>query len=225
MLKGLGFPLIHFAVIDSTQDFLKRHRELGICAVMADVQTAGRGRGANTWISESGGLWMSVVMPVSEIPPGFVLQRAMAHVAHLLMEGGVDLGLKWPNDLVAKKNGRLVKLGGIIGETHGDRMILGLGLNLSAAPKLERPIPPAALAELGSVHIPENHTLALAILQRWQNLSISVEPAFRWPEVGDRVTWEDGEGTCRGWEADGRLRVETAKGFERLSAGDVSGLV
>jgi BirA family biotin operon repressor/biotin-[acetyl-CoA-carboxylase] ligase len=221
----LGFPLVRLAIVDSTQAFLKRHRELGYCAVMADAQTAGRGRGENTWISDPGaGLWMSAALPVPDMPPGLVLQRAMAHVADLLLNSGIELGLKWPNDLVARKDGQLVKVGGIIGETVGDRMILGLGLNLSNAPKLEKPFPPVSLADLGVMPVPDSQNLALAVLERWQDFSNIVEPGFRWPLEGDEIRWEEGEGVCRGWEDDGRLRIETARGLERLSVGDVSGL-
>jgi len=110
-------PLTHLAEIDSTQSFLARHPELGLCGVLADAQTAGRGRGGNAWESLAGqGLWLSARLPVPELAPGVVLQRAMAAVAEALEPDGLVLGLKWPNDLVAWRDGRLVKLGGIIGE-------------------------------------------------------------------------------------------------------------
>ncbi|MDP2874605.1 MAG: hypothetical protein Q8O00_00385, partial [Holophaga sp.] len=129
--------LIHFALLDSTQSFLARHPELGFCGVLADEQTAGRGRGENRWESAPGaGLWFSAALPIQKVPPGLVLQRAMAAVIEILEPCGLHMGLKWPNDLVAWHQGRLVKLGGIIGEFKGDRMILGLGLNLRSAPSL-----------------------------------------------------------------------------------------
>ena len=217
--------LIHFAELDSTQSFLRSHPELGFCAVVADAQTEGRGRQGNTWISAPGaGLWMSVAMPQPDLMPGIVLQRAMARVAECLKDCGVELGLKWPNDLVAHKDGRLVKLGGIIGEKAGVRLILGLGVNLQSAPRLEgRAIPAASLAELNAI-VPDSRSLARAILGAWQDLNAEFSPAFQWPTSGTPIQWEQGQGVVMGWEEDGRLKVTTASGIERLSAGEITGL-
>lgn len=218
--------LIHFALLDSTQSFLVRHPELGFCGVLADEQTAGRGRGENRWESAPGaGLWLSAALPIQAVPPGLVLQRAMAAVIEVLEPCGLSLGIKWPNDLVAWRDGRLVKLGGIIGEFKGDRMLLGLGLNLLAAPHLpSRPIPPACLAELGASSLPDAMTLARSILEAWQDLTILREPAFWWPSKGGAIQWEEGQGICEGWQTDGQLAVQTDHGRRVLCSGDVSGL-
>ncbi len=222
----MSIPLIRLADVDSTQAFLGRHPELGCCGVLADAQTAGRGRGGNTWESAPGaGLWFSARLPVPAIGPGILLQRAMAAVIVALEPCGVTLGLKWPNDLVAWRGDRLVKLGGIIGEMGRDSVTLGVGVNLADAPILpDRPIPPASLVSLGGRNLPDRVRLAEEVLSRWQDLEHAPEPAFRWPETGDGIRWEGGQGTCLGWEEDGRLRVDTEKGLELLSVGDVSGL-
>ena len=222
----MPLTLIHLAEVDSTQTFLARHPELGCCGLLADAQTAGRGRGGNGWESAAGaGLWLSARIPVPEVPPGLVLQRAMAAVSLALEPCGVMLGLKWPNDLVALREGRLVKLGGIIGETGKGHTILGVGVNLVAAPEIPgRAIPPASLASLGGSHLPDRLALAEEILSRWEHLDHAGEPAFLWPAEGDPIRWEEGEGTCLGWAPDGRLGVRTAAGDRLLSVGDVSGL-
>jgi len=215
-------PLIRLAAVDSTQAFLRRHPELGFCAVVADAQTEGRGRQGNMWISPPGaGLWMSAALPPPDLPPGLVLQKAMAAAIAVLPAPG--LGLKWPNDLVGRRGGGLVKLGGILGERSGSRLILGLGVNLHAAPDLpERAFPAACLADLGAV--PSVEDFARSVLRAWPDLASAPEPPFRWPAAGDLLRWEEGEGACLGWEADGRLKVATAAGVQRLSAGDVRGL-
>ncbi len=193
--------------------------------MVTDAQTEGRGRQGNAWISEPGaGLWMSVAMAPPDLMPGIVLQRAMAKVVERLKDCGVDLGLKWPNDLVARKDGQLLKLGGIIGEKAGGRLILGLGVNLERAPRLEgRAIPAASFKELGA-RVPEPRVLASGILDAWQDLTTEFSPVFRWPERGTPIQWERGQGVVMGWEEDGRLKVTTASGIERLSAGEISGL-
>ena len=218
--------MIHLALVDSTQAFLVRHPELGYCGVVADAQTAGRGRGHNRWESLPGaGLWFSAALPQPPVPPGLLLQRAMAAVVEILEPCGLRLGLKWPNDLVAWHGDRLVKLGGIIGEQKGDRVILGLGLNLQAAPIIaDRAIAPASLAELGARAIPNAVDLARAILAAWQDLSVIRVPAFFWPAPGDAIRWEAGEGVCEGWREDGQLAVRTTQGLRDISSGDISGL-
>ena len=219
-------PMIRLASVDSTQAFLRRHPELGFCAVMADRQTEGRGRQGNRWESAAGaGLWLSAALtPPGGVPPGLVMQRAMVAAAHVLDPEGRTLGLKWPNDLVAWKDGRLRKLGGLLGEQVGGRLILGLGVNLTAAPEIPgRAIPPGCLGDLG-LDFPPVPDLALHISKFWKNLEEDLQPVFRWPAEGDPLRWEDGQGTCLGWEPDGRLKVATATGVQRLSAGEVAGV-
>ena len=222
----MDLPLIHLAAVDSTQAFLRRNAHLGFCVVVADRQTEGRGRQGNRWESAAGaGLWMSAALPSPlGVAPGLVLQRAMAAAARVLDPDGRCLGLKWPNDLVAWQAGRLVKLGGIIGEQMGGRLLLGLGVNLTDAPGIPgRAIPPASLKELG-FEPPPAVDLALLISKFWKNLEQDIQPLFRWPEAGSPIRWEDGQGACLGWEADGRLKVATAEGVQRLSVGEISGL-
>jgi len=219
--------LIRLGLIDSTQSFLERNLHLAPCGVMADGQTHGRGRHGNAWTSALGaGLWLSAALPVPAVVPGLLLQRAMGAVAEALEPWGVRSGLKWPNDLVAWHCGRLVKLAGIVGAIKGNWMVMGMGLNLGSAPEIPgRAIPPACVADLlPGQPLPEAEALALEILEAWSDLTILREPGFRWPEAGDPIRWEDGEGTCAGWLPDGRLAVDTAAGQRQLSAGDVSGM-
>ena len=223
----MELPLIRLAGVDSTQAFLRRNPHLGFCAVVADRQSEGRGRQGNRWESASrAGLWMSAALPPpAGVPPGLVLQRAMVAAARVLDPMGRTLGLKWPNDLVAWKGDRLVKLGGILGEQVGGRLILGLGVNLTEAPVIPgRALAPASLTEVGLAPAAPIE-LAVAITSFWNNLADDLQPLFRWPEAGTALRWEDGQGTCLGWEPDGRLKVTTAEGIRRLSAGDVTGLV
>jgi BirA family biotin operon repressor/biotin-[acetyl-CoA-carboxylase] ligase len=222
----MDLPLIHLAVVDSTQAFLRRNAHLGCCVVLADRQTEGRGRQGNRWESAAGaGLWMSAALPPpTGVAPGLVLQRAMAAAAQVLDPEGRTLGLKWPNDLVAWQDGRLVKVGGILGEQLSGRLILGLGVNLTDAPVIPgRAVPPASLKDLG-LGLRPICELALAITKLWTHLERDIQLLFQWPDPGTPVRWEDGQGTCLGWEPDGRLKVATAGGVRRLSAGEISGL-
>ncbi|HLO67357.1 MAG TPA: hypothetical protein VK188_10090 [Holophaga sp.] len=222
----MSLPLIRLARVDSTQAFLLRHPDLGFGGVLADEQTEGRGQGGNGWESAPGaGLWLSAAVPRVAAAPGVLLQRAMGAVIEALEPCGAVLGLKWPNDLVAWQGGRLVKLGGILGLAQGDRILLGVGVNLTRAPEIpERPIPPAALAQVAPGPVPPAPALARAVLDLWADLGVTRPPAFQWPETGEAIAWEGGEGICEGWLEDGRLGVRTAQGLEALTAGYVRGL-
>jgi BirA family biotin operon repressor/biotin-[acetyl-CoA-carboxylase] ligase len=219
----VNLPLIRLSTTGSTQAFLKRHPELGFCGVMADAQSEGRGRQGNRWESAPGtGLWMSAALAVPELAPGLVLQHAMRHAIAEI--GSELLGLKWPNDLVGKGPAGLVKVGGIIGELSGGRLILGLGINLTETPELpDRAIPASDLKALG-IEFSTAPDLALALLERWADLGSAPAPPFQWPVEGEVLRWEQGQGVCLGWEPDGRLKVATNAGLERLSAADVRGL-
>lgn len=220
----MSLPLIRLASIDSTQAFLKRHPELGFCGVLADRQSEGRGRQGNRWESAAGaGLWMSAALPPQGLAPGLLLQLAMRHALAALPQDP-RLGLKWPNDLVAKTEAGLVKLGGIIGESAGGRLIIGLGINLRSAPDLpDRVLPASSLSALG-IDPPDAATLAQTLLDRWSDLERAPAPSFHWPAEGDAIRWEAGQGVCLCWEPDGRLRLATQAGIQRLSAGEIRGL-
>lgn len=113
-------------------------------AVVADEQTAGRGRHGRTWLTPLGrGLAVSVgVRPVLSASDAWQLSVAAGLAARAACDpDGAAIGLKWPNDLVAL-DGR--KVGGILVETavEGDRLssaVFGIGLNVDW-PAREMPV-------------------------------------------------------------------------------------
>jgi BirA family biotin operon repressor/biotin-[acetyl-CoA-carboxylase] ligase len=100
---------------------------------VARKQTAGRGRRGRTWISESGNLFATLLMPVAtslSAQLGFVagLAAADALAAHA---PGAEVALKWPNDVLL--NGK--KVAGILLEALGhDSLAIGIGINLAHYP-------------------------------------------------------------------------------------------
>ena len=99
-------------VVPSTQSVLSEllarellTRELGDRqVVIASMQTAGRGRAANSWESPRGGLWCSFSLIRDEPPDPFlgliVARAAQRAVQDLVGKNSTCLALKWPNDLV-----------------------------------------------------------------------------------------------------------------------------
>jgi BirA family biotin operon repressor/biotin-[acetyl-CoA-carboxylase] ligase len=123
-------------------------------AVIADEQTAGRGRQGRSWLA-SAGAFMATYVFVTDAPTailsGYSLSVGVA-VARALEAFGVGVALKWPNDVVVEYSGRLRKLGGILIEVQelgGYRGVLvGLGINVTPAPVDLRDIA-VSLSELG----------------------------------------------------------------------------
>jgi BirA family transcriptional regulator, biotin operon repressor / biotin---[acetyl-CoA-carboxylase] ligase len=100
--------------------------------VIATQQTAGRGQWGRQWVSPTGGLYVSVaITPKIAATASYQLTLASAWgIASQLRQAGVDVGIKWPNDLVLE--GR--KLGGILTETKINQgkisqAVVGVGIN------------------------------------------------------------------------------------------------
>jgi len=92
--------------------------------VVADHQTAGRGRLGRTWETPPGtALLASFVMPARPLA-SLAAGVAAAHAC------GPASRLKWPNDVLLGG----AKLAGILAEVRGDRVIVGVGVNLTWAP-------------------------------------------------------------------------------------------
>jgi len=136
--RYLQGPFHHFPRLPSTNDWAKSLARDGApqgTVVVAETQTAGRGRLGRTWESPRGaGIYVSLILrpdlPPHELPK-LTLTAAVAAVEALKENAGVPVGIKWPNDLIL--HGR--KLGGILTEmeTESDRMshvVLGMGLNV-----------------------------------------------------------------------------------------------
>lgn len=103
--------------------------------LVAESQTAGRGRMGRSWVSEPGAsLTFSVLLRPAAVPAprrgwlplltGVSVARAVRDVC------GVATVLKWPNDVLAGPR----KLAGILAEQSGDLVVVGIGMNVSAQP-------------------------------------------------------------------------------------------
>jgi BirA family biotin operon repressor/biotin-[acetyl-CoA-carboxylase] ligase len=153
LLRGrLGTPYRFVESCPSTQRLLGEDEPEG-ATVVADEQTAGRGRLGRTWEAPAGrAILCSVVLrPRAPLPlwPELSLVAGEAVAAALRAETGVDASLRYPNDVVVA--GR--KLVGVLPEAASGRVVLGIGVNVNqTADELPRdtPKPPTSLRlELG----------------------------------------------------------------------------
>lgn len=204
--------------------------------LVADRQTAGRGRQGRAWFDGAGNFMGStLVRPGPGDPPAqslaFVAALALYEAVAPLLADPRGLALKWPNDLLLGG----AKLAGILLEREADAVVVGVGVNLAAAPALpDRPT--AALGALGPA--PDRDTFAAALaaafereLERWRTHGL--DPLLRrWQQVahplGTPLTvHEPGgiglAGTFAGIAPDGALRLRLEDGSVRpIHAGDVT---
>lgn len=124
----IGNKLYYFDTVGSTNEYARGLLAKGVpegTAVLADVQTEGKGRFGKQWYSPEGGLWMSVVLRPST--PALISIVAAVAVCEALHINGVLPGIKWPNDIIL--NGK--KIAGILVEIIDEWVIVGIGLNLN----------------------------------------------------------------------------------------------
>ena len=151
--------------------------------VLAEEQTAGRGRYGRGWASARRlGLYMSVVLEKEHLPREYGLLSLVAGVAAAdAIAATADLApaLKWPNDLMWEGS----KLGGILAESYAepDVLILGVGVNVFQCP-YDFPsrvlYPVTSLAMAGAKNIDRNAlaTAALDSLERWLERWLAAGP-------------------------------------------------
>jgi BirA family biotin operon repressor/biotin-[acetyl-CoA-carboxylase] ligase len=203
----------------------------GGTVVVADVQTAGRGRLGRSWWSEPGTtLTASWVMRPDDPPERWTLVPLACGVASALALRsltGLDVTLKWPNDVVIGDR----KLAGILVEARPPEFaVAGIGVNLSCA------IPPdlagiATSVAIQGAAVPERPALLAAILEELDAVLRSGEVVERYRElcstIGREVRVEragatDVVGRATDVAANGALLVSTAtEGVVEVAAGDV----
>src|SRR5580698_2014483 len=138
----VGWRIHYFHEVASTQRVAAEMAEEGAAqgtVVVAELQTAGRGRMGRSWHSPAGvNLYLTIIlrpsMPLAEVPRLSLVAGVAAAEALEEVAPGI-VALKWPNDVWL--NGR--KAGGIIAEAvtdraqHLDAVLIGIGLNLNLA--------------------------------------------------------------------------------------------
>lgn len=233
------FDVDVLAQCDSTNSRLIARAEAGAgsgTVVVAERQTAGRGRLGRTWFSAPGdSLTFSLLwrFPRGTVPAGLSLAVGIALVDSLRTLGTAGVALKWPNDVL--RDGR--KLAGVLielvpGAPHS--AIIGIGIN--------RRLPSAMPADVRAtsaaldVDVPASRLLALilgdlsrtlaefalagfaAMRERWLGCCAHLErPVCIVSEFSPPL-----DGRCVGVDVDGALLVEAGSGVQRVLSGDVS---
>lgn len=211
--------------------------------LMADRQTAGKGRSGRAWVSAPGNLQISLALALS-CPPAIAAQLSLVAgvaVADALLGVAPELAgrlrLKWPNDILAGP----AKLGGILVETAGGGpgggliAVVGIGVNVASAP----PVEGRAVTSLRSNgHHTSVDELVVALREaidsafvlweegrgfrsvrtRWLKAALPMGTALK-VHTGSEVT----VGAFAGLDEDGALLLEVSGGaLTRFTFGDVT---
>ncbi|MEL7689749.1 biotin--[acetyl-CoA-carboxylase] ligase [Citromicrobium bathyomarinum] len=203
--------------------------------LIADRQSAGRGRQGRGWQDGHGNFMGSTIVRTQPgQPPAHTLSLlaavALFDTIHALLQRPHRLVLKWPNDLLIGD----AKLSGILLEAERDAVVIGIGVNLVSAPDLpDRKS--AALTQFGPAPDRDAFAETLAAhfateLQRWRTYGL--EPLIRsWNAAsmpkGTPISVHEPDGgqvggLFDGIEPDGSMRLRLADGSVRvIHAGDV----
>jgi BirA family biotin operon repressor/biotin-[acetyl-CoA-carboxylase] ligase len=221
------------AVTDSTNDealALLRSGAPHGTVVAADAQRSGRGRRGRTWWSPPGNLYASFIVCPAAGPDSAQLALVAAVAAAEALGAGVPVRFKWPNDLLL--SGR--KFGGILIECEDAGAVIGMGINIGAAPA-DTPYAATSLAAEGHAAIAPRDLLSAvcrtlgAWYARW--FCEGFEPVRRaWLEraagmgqtMSVRLFDKQVSGIFVGIDPGGALLLDTDMGRRSVAAGEVS---
>jgi BirA family transcriptional regulator, biotin operon repressor / biotin---[acetyl-CoA-carboxylase] ligase len=243
----VGRNLYHFYSVDSTNAFAGRLLSHGRAVpegsvIIAESQTAGRGRLGRSWHSErEAGLYFSMVLFPKAPPslaPLFTLGTAVAMHNAVERYTGLDIDIKWPNDLLA--GGK--KFCGILSEIQAEvdlvrHMIIGVGVNANHQTLPDDIASRATSLRMASGHIQSRIEILLEFFEEFEKIYMDFErkgpPSIieQWTRFssfadGRRIEIHDGvrkiAGVTRGLNPLGALRIEQKGGrLEDVYSGDV----
>ena len=193
-------------------------------AVTAAIQTGGRGTKGRSFLSEAGGLYLSVLNFYNGVPAASVhdvMVRAAVAVCRTAEELGADVEIKWPNDILAGEARR--KLCGIRGKKL-DYTIAGIGLNVKND-----------ISRLGgiatSIHLETGNSYDVAETAERLLAHFAEEADFAYYKahmrfLGKPVRVTEGEETYVAVAADvledGRLVIDRGGRMRALSSGEIA---
>jgi len=243
--QRLGHAIIHLQQTTSTNDVARDMARRGApdgALVLADAQTAGRGRRGRAWNAPAGQCLLCSLILRPALAPARATRLTMlaaVAIARAILALGLPAVLKWPNDILI--NGR--KAGGILTEaqTLGDKLehvIVGLGINVNVSAGGLTALAPRATSLLaeGGQPVEREHLLRLllaemeapylamtrdggeAVFQEWRVLLETLGRDVHVTTDSDVI-----EGRAEDVDGDGALLVRQTGGqLVRVSAGDVS---
>jgi BirA family biotin operon repressor/biotin-[acetyl-CoA-carboxylase] ligase len=249
--RTFGRRLVVLPRTASTNDVAKEMAARGApegTVVLADEQTAGRGRLGRRWQAPPGtcllcSLLFRPAMRPAQVPR-LTMLCSLAGADAVASVAGVAVTLKWPNDLIVQSqisDPAYRKLAGVLTETGvvGERVgyaVVGMGINVNVTPEALSTLGPDATSILAETGRPVDRALLLAALlagvearygRLWAGESPHAEWVRRLATLGRRVEVQTAEGALVGLaeavDEDGALLLRAPDGeLHRLLAGDVT---
>ncbi|WP_199100908.1 biotin--[acetyl-CoA-carboxylase] ligase [Dyella sp. ASV21] len=240
----LGALEVHWELDSTSSEIQRRAATLpDLSVVLAETQSAGRGRRGRAWLSPPGlNVYLSCL---KRFDGGFAALSGLSlavgvMVMRTLKALGLEgAGLKWPNDVLSDHG----KLAGILVELAGEYQgpcaaIIGVGLNVRLTPALQEQAgqPIQDLAQLAGGEAPDRNRVAAALIQALaQGLSQFEREGFA-PFAVEYAQYDllhgkalrlhgalgELEGVGAGVDARGALQVQTADGLRAIDSADVT---
>lgn len=240
-----GRSLVWLPSVSSTNDVARELAREGApegTVVVADYQTAGRGRLGRRWVAPAGtSLLCSLLFrPSPEQVRDLPILCALAAADAIERAAGLAVALKWPNDLIVVRGEEWRKLGGILAEAEtadGEKgfVVVGIGINGNIPPAALPALSPEATSILAETGREVNREQLLeALLEqvdlRYERLRGGQRPLAEWASrlatLGRRVRLVTAEGewlgVAEGVDEEGALLLRTPEGtLRRALVGDV----
>ncbi|OGN91696.1 MAG: biotin--[acetyl-CoA-carboxylase] ligase [Chloroflexi bacterium RBG_13_48_17] len=239
--KFIGRRLYYYQRLATTMKTAKELAKKGTVegtVIIADTQTAGKGRLGRTWVSPEGSLAISIILnPSLNNLPQLVMIASLAVVRTIKKVAGIQAQIKWPNDVLIKGK----KVCGILieNEVKGYKVnfaIIGIGINVNLDPLVFPKIADIATSlshELGAEV--SKAALLSTLLPELEQLYLDVQagaPIYReWQKnmgmLGSRIQVKTGEaieqGTAETVTENGSLVLRRSDGsIAEIVAGDVT---
>ena len=244
----LGKRVYYFEEIDSTQNFAQKiafdKKEDGTI-IIAEKQTAGRGRLDRKWTSPKGGVWFSLIIhPKFDVSSSTLVPIAGAVALSKSIKSilGIETALKWPNDITLNRK----KVAGMLVDASFqansiDYMILGIGINFDIdAKKLEKRLKTSPnFYGVNSLRKKDDKTSPKKLLEEFllqfekillqlnkgEKSKIVKEWTKRAEGIGRKmiINTSNGRilGISQGIDNDGALKLKTSKEIKKIFVGDV----
>ncbi len=167
-----GYKLISFDKIPSTQDMahdlIAQNKVTNKTVIVAQSQSAGRGRYKRKWVSNNGNLYASFIYKISERDPKLSYAIAVA-VAETLIHFDITPQIKWPNDILI--DGK--KISGILIEYAQSYVIIGIGINVKTCPKLPE-YKTVKVNDFANVSVQDVLNVLIKKIDKWRNADFSI---------------------------------------------------
>lgn len=205
-IKLDAYKMLSFDKIPSTQDYahdlIAEGKATDKTVVVAQAQSAGRGRYKRTWVSHHGNLYASFIYKVYERDPKLSYAVAVA-IAETLITFGLKPQIKWPNDVLI--DGK--KISGVLIEYARNFVIVGIGINIKTCPTVKE-YKTTKVNDYTNASVEEILSVLMKKLDKWRGVDFAFVRE-RWMElaicINKMIKYQGKQAELIGLNEDGAL--------------------